>query len=188
MLSKNAAEPLTYRGLTEPKKIPKFLLPLERTQPQSCFPYLRDQDASAAVCGPDPTGLSELSPVSSPWPVPFRRGPRTHWFGLASQLLRALRGCLGHPGSYPAGMRQGGRSANTWWKLPSQKAPSMAWLQEIQGRKGLGLRGPPCSHLQSISGAGGVGVLEGAREEMRINTSELEGRGGGLRLQPLGSP
>lgn len=36
-------------------------------------------------------------------------------------------------------------------------------LQEIQGRKGLGPERAPCSHLQSISGAGGVGVLEGGR-------------------------
>lgn len=43
--------------------------------------------------------------------------------------------------------------------------------------EGLGPEGPPCSHLQSISGAGGGGLQGGPREETRINTSEQRGKG-----------
>lgn len=62
---------------------------------------------------------------------------------------------------------------------PLRGPPRGSGLQEIQGRKGLGPKWPPCSHLQSISGAGGVGVLKGGRGGNENKHSERRGKGRG---------
>ena len=154
---KRCREPPTYRGLIVSKKrsvIATLLLP--RAPPQSCL-GTRDQE-SVAVCGPNPTGLSELSPVrSSPWPVPFRKGPRTGWSGRGGQIPRATEVPPWSPRKPLCGCEARGKACQHLVEAPLSVGPGMARLQEIQGRKalgkGAGRLAPIC--VASVGQAGG---------------------------------
>lgn len=118
--------------------------------------------------------------------MPFRRGPRTT--GLGEQARSQGAALVAQEATLQVGGKREG--VPTLGGSAPFSSPGRAGLQEVQGRKALG---PAAALLPSAEHQWGrrVEVLEERRagpEEMRINTSELEGRSGGLQPQPLGSP